>query len=106
MLNSFKSKSISSSCSNSIFNNSSSHSAYSEVLLSAILKAFICVSVKSSITIQGTSFNPNFLDANNLVWPFTTTLFLSINIGFLKPNSAILEATLSTAFSLFLGLFI
>ena len=33
-------------------------------------------------------------------------LFLSITIGTLKPNSFILEATLSTAFSLFLGLFI
>ena len=74
--------------------------------MSAILKAFTCAAVKSSATITGTSLSPNFFDANNLVCPFITILFLSITIGFLKLNSVILEATLSTAFSLFLGLFI
>ena len=74
-------------------------------IMDAILKAFICASVKSSATMQGTSFNPNLLAANILVCPVTITLFLSIIIGTLNPNSLMEAATLSMASLLFLGLF-
>ena len=69
-----------------MFNNLVSQEASWFNLLSAILYALACVSVKSAIC-TGTSFNPSFFAASNLVWPTIIVLFLSMTIGCWKPNS-------------------
>ena len=89
----------------SSFSKSKSQSAFSATLLSANLKAFICSSVRSSATMQGTSSIPSCLVAINRVCPQTTTLSRSMIIGCLKPNSSMLFATYLTALAFFLGFF-
>ena len=81
-----------------------SHSASSEVLLSASLNAFIWSGVRSSAIMQGMSLIPSLYAAFNLVCPATISLSLSMTMGTLKPNSLMLAATASTAWSFLRGL--
>lgn len=76
-----------------------SHSATSETLLSAILNALTCSSVKPLASMQGTSAMLRLLAALYLVCPLIITEFSSITIGTLNPNSLIELATNLTALS-------
>ena len=73
--------------SSSIFNNSLSHPASSANLLSAIIYARFCSSVKFSINKQGTSFIPSFFAPNILPCPAITFRSPSTNTGLINPNS-------------------
>ena len=99
-----KSKSSSFNASNSMRKISSSHPAFKASLLSAMIYAFFCASVKWLASIHGNSSIPSFFAAITRPCPAIMPLSPSMIIGFKKPNSLMLEAICSTCSSLWVRL--
>ena len=77
----------------SIFSFSSSHSAISATLLSAMRSACSCSGVRSVAMMHGIVSQPSFFTARSRVWPSMMTLSLLRTAGFLNPSCSMIRAS-------------